>query len=208
MQQFSNNTQSAQNLRYSWHLTRVENLSSIFLGAHGILCKNELSKQQVTYDDISLEPAQQRRHAKRVFGRAVHDFVPTFVTQRNPMMYCRRSEHARLVWLKIDLTKVDPKQCVTSRYNVAANCERFAPGVCAAIIDWPVIQATYWKDFQNGSAARGAEVLVHHRIPLKAIVAAEVANPNLLAQLETHYGLAAHMNPAAFFYQTYQRACA
>ncbi|MEE2003036.1 DUF4433 domain-containing protein [Alkalimonas sp. MEB108] len=203
-----NHSQSLPLLSHSWHLTMVDNLPSIFFGGHGILCKNELSKQQVAYTDISLATAQQRRHAKRVLGRPVHDFVPTFVTQRNPMMFCRRMEHARLVWLKIDLTKMDPKQCVTSRYNVAANCERFAPGVCAAIIDWPVIQATYWKDFQNGSVARGAEVLVHNRIPLKAIVAAEVANPNLLAQLETDYGLATHMNPDAFFYQTYQRAYA
>lgn len=197
-----------QPLEYSWHLTHVDNLASIFLGGHGILCKNELAKQQVNYCNHALDSAQQRRKVKRVNGQMVHDYVPTFVTQRNPMMFCLRGKSDQLVWLKINLSKLNADDCVTSRYNLAANQTRFAAGLRPDILDWRVIQATYWNGFTDGSAARAAEILVRHRVPLKAIAAADVANPALVFLLEDHYGLATQIHPAAFFATNNNRACA
>ncbi|MDP5132182.1 MAG: hypothetical protein NWQ54_14955, partial [Paraglaciecola sp.] len=59
------------------------------------------------------------------------------------------------------------------------------------------------NDKYNGKALRCAELLVHKQIPVSAIVSAEVANFNLMTELEANFGLFTTHNPEAFFALAY-----
>lgn len=184
---------------FVWHLTHVDNLPSIFLSATGLLSKTYLAEQLGEFEDISLPQAQAFRERAEVFGEPLHNFVPTYICQRNPMMYLRRSEAASLVWLKIDVNKLSVHDCYTADRNAASPRVRFFKGVQANALNWNVIKANYWCDYADGKSLRCAELLVHKRIDCSAIVAVEVANINLLATLKLTLGLSGIYNPAAFF---------
>ncbi|WP_052750318.1 DUF4433 domain-containing protein [Arsukibacterium sp. MJ3] len=186
-------------IHYVWHLTHIDNLPSIFLRVGGLLSKNYLAKQAASFTDISMPEAQACRERKRVFGIPLHDFVPTYICQRNPMMYVRKSDAKNLVWLKIDVSKLAATQCATTDRNAATADVQFFKGIQPQVLNWEVLQAATWCDKPDGKALRCAELLVRERIPLSAIVSAEVANIHLLNTLEAEFSLFASYNPKAFF---------
>lgn len=191
-----------QPIKFGWHLTHVNNLPSIFNSAAGIISKNALIAQSVDYFDISMAKVQAYREHKQVFGLPLHDFVPSYVCQRNPMMYLRRANAADLVWLKVDTSKLVAEHCYTADRNAATLSVKFFKGIQPQALNWAVLNAACWHDKPDGKAYRCAEILVHNRIPVSAIVAAEVSSFSLMRKLENEYGLLTHFNPDSFFAAT------
>ncbi|MDP5132030.1 MAG: DUF4433 domain-containing protein, partial [Paraglaciecola sp.] len=153
--------QQVQAIQFVWHLTHVDNLASIFSRAGGLLSKNHLKQQKATFADISMPEAQACREHKSVFNIPLHDFVPTYICQRNPMMYVLRSRASELVWLKIDVSKLNPANCATADRNAAKAQVQFFKGIQPKVLDWTVLNAVRWNDKYNGKALRCAELLVH-----------------------------------------------
>ncbi|EJI84590.1 hypothetical protein AEST_25230 [Alishewanella aestuarii B11] len=186
-------------LSHVWHLTHVNNLPSVFNSASGLLSKHALQQQLVSYQDISMTEVQTRRARKTIFGIPLHNFVPTFVQQRNPMMSKLRHQARHLVWLKIDVCKLTQQYCITADRNAAADGVKFYEGIAPEFLPWHVLMSSYWNNLTEGSALRSAEILVLNRISPSAIVGAEVCNPNLISHIEQEYGLAAVYAPNKFF---------
>ena len=182
-----------------WHLSHARNLHSIFISAAGILSKNEINQQRVAFNDISMPQPQSRRANKSVFNIPLHSYVPTCFCQRNPMMYYLKNRANELVWLKVNTLLIDPNHCVTADRNAAANGVQFFSGIAPEHLNWSVLNAEFWHNFTDGSAYRGAELLIKNRVPVSAICGAEVANKRLLGWLESEFGLNAEHNPDAFF---------
>lgn len=156
-----------------WHLTSVRNLNSIL--RHGLVSHRLAHQTGSLRQDISIQDVQQKRSAMTVFGTPLHDFVPTFWAQRNPMMYSLKDIAEQLVWIQIDRREIDGSKCVTSNQNAVANGTSFYRGQVPEYLNWDVLRSAYWNDFINGSALRGAELLVQERITVAAIVGFQVA---------------------------------
>lgn len=176
-------------ITHVWHLTHVKNLPSIFNSASGLLSKNALQQQHVGYQDISMREVQFHRANKTINGIPLHSYVPTYVVQRNPMMYVLRHQADHLVWLKIDVRYLPQHDCITADRNAAASKTQFFWGIQSDRLPWHVLTSPTWHDYAEGKSLRCAEILVPNRIPLAAIVGAEVCNPNLISHIEQEYGL-------------------
>lgn len=168
-------TQPAPAVEFVWHLTHLANLPSILL--QGL--RSHAKMQHAPYHDISDQQVQSRRACKRVLGQVLHDMVPTFFVQRNPMAYRLQSQAEELVWLQIAVTALEPLHCITADGNAACEDTRFYQGVRSDCLPWPVLQASSWCDLPDGRRQRAAELLVKGHIAPRAIVAVEVVNPHI-----------------------------
>lgn len=191
---------TTRQVNWVWHLTHVDNLSSI--SRKGLLSQLQLQKLQQGFQDISDHDVQYRRSITRVFGHSLHSFVPTFFTKRNPMMYrISRSDPriAKLVWLKIDVAQLEDDDCITTDGNAAARHTLFWEGKQFDKPDWQVLKATSWCEVHDGSRLRSAELLYRKCIPATAIVGIVTNNMSLQHQLLARYLVAVDCNPYDFF---------
>jgi len=182
-----------------WHVTSLVNLPQILGQQQGLLSKTMLQQRQLGYKDISMEGVQQRRAERTIAGHCIHEFVPTFFVQRNPMMYIRRDIASELVWLVIDPTKLQMSNLITSNGNAAAINTRFVRGLEVNFPDWNVLTAHQWNDWNDGRRKRAAELLCFQHIDASSIIALEVCNSRLVLPLQEAYGLPVWHNPTAFF---------
>ncbi len=176
-------------ITHVWHLTHVNNLASIFNNSTGLLSKNALQQQHVDYQDISMREVQCHRAIRTINGIPLHSYVPTYVVQRNPMMYFLQQKADHLVWLKIAVSLLPEQDCLTADRNAAAFKSQFFQGIQSDRLAWHVLTSPTWHDYPEGKSLRCAEILVLNRIPLTAIAGAEVCNPNLISFIEHEYGL-------------------
>lgn len=187
---------------FVWHLTSIRNLATIL--DLGLLSHNAVRQRNLLKQDISLHDVQDRRQQKLVFNAPLHDFVPTFWVQRNPMMYKRRALAQELVWVKIARAQLPQNQCVTATQNAATYGARFMLGQHPDKLRWDILQAAYWSDIPNGGQVRCAELLVHAHIPRCAIVGFQVASKsswNAVSSLVAKYRtfIPVELNSHAFF---------
>jgi hypothetical protein len=186
-------------ITHVWHLTHVSNLSSIFNSASGLLSKNALQQHSASYYDISMHEVQAWRANRLIDNVPLHNYVPTYVVQRNPMMYRLRNLADQLVWLKIGVNQLPLRHCITADRNAAALKTQFYKGIESECLAWDVLTSPTWNDYPEGKSLRCAEILVRDRIPLAAIVAAEVSNFALVNHIEAEYGLFTSYAPNKFF---------
>lgn len=181
-----------------WHLTAMVNLVQILGLNQGLLAKHELQLRAQSYHDISMEEVQARRQHRQVYNRPLHDYVPLFFKQRNPMMYYLKSEAANLVWLEIDTSLLYRDSLVTADGNAACTDTSFESGLSPALVDWQVMDARSWHDIPGGKRKRAAELLCLSQVPASAIVALHVQGSKQKLDL-LGYGLPVLVNPFAFF---------
>jgi hypothetical protein len=68
-----------------YHITAIENLRSIM----DVGLQPHSKMDEVAYVDISDWQVQEKRRClDPVFGRPLHDYVPTYLNPRNPMLFC------------------------------------------------------------------------------------------------------------------------
>ena len=189
---------------FVWHLTSIRNLATIL--ELGLLSHNTVRQRHLLQQDIFYAwRARASTHFKRVLNAPLHDFVPTFWVQRNPMMYKHRALAQELVWVKIAREQLPQNQCVTATQNAATFGAHFILGQHPDKLRWDVLQAGSWADIPNGRAIRCAELLVHGNIPRNAIVGFQVASKsswNTVSSLVAKYRkfIPVELNSHAFFY--------
>ena len=188
---------------FVWHLTSVKNLKSIL--ENGLLSHTRVREFNLLKQDVSAHDVQLRRSRISAFDVPLHQFVPTFWVQRNPMMYRLRHRANDLVWLQIAREKVNEASCVTATQNAASNGVQFKLGQCQALLDWNILNAPVWNQFTNGGPIRGAELLVRDHIPVDAIVGMQVCSKatwNEVSYLVAHFRrfIPVHQAPYSFFW--------
>lgn len=181
-----------------WHLTAISNLPQILGTGRGLLAKAQLQRLGVGYQDISMQDVQRRRQQRKVFGYSLHQYVPLFFCQQNPMMYCRKTQASELVWLEIVVSALPPQALVTSDGNAACEATLFRGGFQPGFPDRQVLTAPSWHDLPDGKRKRAAELLCLSQVPVQAIRGLQVANVTLQRQV-AGYGLPVSVNPRAFF---------
>ena len=152
-----------------FHITHYKNLPRIL--DYGIQSYNESLKQGYRQVDISDPKVQERRNViDPVFNRSLHDYAPTYINPRNPMLYVRRNVCECLAILEIStevLTHFEFLICdgnaaskATAFYSTINDCHR---------LPWAVLNGRYWTEFPDGRRKMCSECLIYPWIPRRFI---------------------------------------
>jgi hypothetical protein len=165
------NALSALDISEVFYLAHLDNLNSIL--THGILSHTDVANRQLQHEDISEDTVQDRRHTK-----GLHDWVPLYFAKRTPMSSARRRLTPNLCLLAVDITKLckQAQDICFSDGNAAAHATRIhhqASGL-AQHLPLDVIRASFWRDHDDGTLRRSAELLVYPTVPARAITRIEV----------------------------------
>jgi len=165
-----------QSLQMLFHITRLENLSSI---ARSGLTSHNHAHADFQPKDISDPNVQERRRRKSdpIHRRPLHDYVPLYFRARNPMLYVRKGMQKQLAVLYVEKSVLCRRGVVFTDGNAAAANTRFFSSVDDLVqLDWACLEATDWTAYDDGKRKRCAEVLVPDAIPkgqIKHIVVAD-----------------------------------
>jgi len=144
-----------------WHVTHIDNIPSIMM--HGI-CSHNHAFQKYNPTDISNPKVQLIRQYKKdpIYKTSLHDYVPTFITIKNPMLFGIRDKNRDLCLLEISLDVLSTRSFVFTDGNAANGPTRFSNSIYDIdMVKWDVIHAQRWEECGR---ERAAEVLISHPI--------------------------------------------
>ncbi|EFP57978.1 DUF4433 domain-containing protein [Dermacoccus sp. Ellin185] len=165
------------------HFTRVEHLGTIV--QQGLLSDHAVgSALQHEIGNRNIKAQRTRRVVPIPPGGVVADYVPFYFAARSPMMYSIAMGNvpgyaegtARIVYLVSDVGRVltDGMRVVISDRNAALHVAAFRPPTvelfAGDFIDWDLMRARYWGQYDDGSTRadgrerRMAECLVHQKV--------------------------------------------
>ena len=152
-----------------WHVTQRSNLQNIL--NKGLLSNTDAFAKGNPFD-ISDHGVQRRReHREPIYGRKVHEYVPTYINIKNPMLYVRRSIQNDLCIIEISTDVLNFNNYIYSDGNAASRETKFYRSVNDLDkLPWDVLRAPYWNDHIDGKRKRCAEVLIFPIIEPKYIV--------------------------------------
>jgi len=122
--------------------------------------------------DISDHGVQRWRESEDpVYGRKLHEYVPTYINIKNPMLYVRRDIQHELCLIEISLLALSEYDFLFTDGNAASRNTHFYSSTSDLDkLPWDVLKASYWNDFPDGKRKRCSEVLVYPKIDPKYIV--------------------------------------
>lgn len=153
-----------------YYLAFINNLDSIL--SRGILPKNIVSSLGIPYDSFAEEGVQRRRHQRDITlsdGSTVtiHDVVPLYLTTKTPTLYARKDIQHELFFIDISLNAIcdENHEIAFSDGNAGASDTKFYGKLyMLENINWDVINAEYWTNFEDGRRKRCSEFLVYPEI--------------------------------------------
>jgi hypothetical protein len=190
-----------EELHYITHISNALSICERGLLSHRLAAR-------IDHNDVSSEEVQDRRTGKRVpGGLLLHDYVNTYITARNPMLYkVKEGRLDELCVVRISPAVLDLPDVVMTDRNAAATLCRFQPPAHALpSVELKLIKRRYWGD---GDAleqercwnAKFTEVLVPQRIDVEHLTGIYVANETARATLvEAGCPLSVTINRHLFF---------
>jgi hypothetical protein len=156
----------------------LENIPSVL--EHGILSYERAAKLQ--HRSVALPEVQDKRDTKQVpGGLKLHQYANLYFHARNPMMYKRQNEAAKLCVLRVATVVSELEGVVFADRNAAGgdNWVLFLPPRKWALLDFDRIYARDWRDmdrfaYYDKKRKKCAEVLVPHRVDLQFLIGAYV----------------------------------
>ena len=152
-----------------FHITHFKNLKNI--QSHGLLSYSVARSKQVLINDISNQSVQEKRQKQEpIYGRPLHDYVPSFFNPRNAMLYSRRDLQDRLVILEISIEIIKEIEYLFTNGNAAANdAEFFNSFDDFERLPWNHIMRRNWYDMPIVKNRMMSEILAYPGIPTKYI---------------------------------------
>lgn len=165
-----------------YYFSLIENLNSML--KVGILPKNVLNRANRQHHSFANNQVQYRRDQIDIQcsdskKRNIHDVVPLYFTPLTPTLFCKQD-----IFTKIFFAVVNPHIIFEKGFhyafsdgNAASNGTNFYNSTEYLFkINWTVIKAKYWADFQDGKRMRNAEMLIYPIIPNNYILKYVVIN--------------------------------
>lgn len=147
-------------IKYLYHMTYINNLTSII--TNGLLSHNKAYERGLIEVDISNPDVQDRRANRTIDERPLHEYVPLYFSPRNPMLYSRKEHQEDIVIIGIDPQLLLETNVIFSDGNAAARETKFYRGVqMLNQLQWNIIWAKSWPDFEDGKRIKCAEILVY-----------------------------------------------
>lgn len=146
-----------------WHMTHKNNVRSIL--EYGI-SSNKRAASVGNVTDISNQEVQFLRSKKDVFyNRDLHEYTPTYINIKNPMLYVKRDINEDLCLLEISISCLSNNNFVFTDGNAASlKTKMFCSAEDIKHLPWEVLESSYWNDFPDGKRQMCAEVLVYPEI--------------------------------------------
>ena len=185
-----------------FHFTHVDNVPSL-IESGALLADCLLRETTCAFAEIGNPEIKARRRAVRVPvppGGVVGDYVPFYFAPQSPMLFQVAGQQAlvgnkiqdQLVYLisKVSRLRKHASPVVTDRNAATSTVEfRADPDDLAGLIDWPLMRAQLWRDTEtelDRKERRMAELLVHERVPLDAMVGLVARNDETAMALRRH----------------------
>jgi hypothetical protein len=190
-------------LRELHYITPIANLDSIM--HRGLLSKRRA--KLLGPESIAMEEVQERRENKKVHGaRPLHEYVNLYICARNPMLFKRKDQHAKICVLRISTHVLDSPMVVIADGNAASDYTGFWPAPEGlAYVDGDIVFAEYWNDADEIAKWRKkrvkcAEVLVPDKVDPEFILGVYVSCEQAKQSVEAmDLSLHVKVDPHLFF---------
>lgn len=181
-----------------WHITHKDNLRGIV--QYGIL--NNVDADKYKSVDISNHSVQQwREKVEPVYGKKIHDYTPTYLDVKNPMLYAIRHRQSELCILEISLSVLSRGKFLFTDGNAASRDTKFYNSVeDLSLLPWDVLHARYWSGFEDGKRKKCAEVLLFSEISPEYIKTAHCYSDSCLEDV-SGLGVDVAKTKELFFYE-------
>lgn len=209
-----------------FHITHINNLLSIC--ELGLLSRNILIDNSISFYDISLKTVNQRRSVSEpIFNQSIHDYVPLFFNPKNPMLsYLIHTVQLKqnLVVLEVstDVFKkehtifTDGNAAVRSTSTYTSKTRFFADLFHLGDLNWKVINKEGWNVSNDEKNNKSAEVLVFNTVETKYIskiyinsmTANEQENMSIFDKLQQKYAISTELSEKIFFLTDEEREAA
>lgn len=158
-----------------WHMSHVDNISSIL--SNGV-ASNYTAHSKFAPRDISNSDVQTYRGRNDpYYHRRLHEYAPTYLSIKNPMLYVKKDMNFNLCILEISPDVVHENQFLFTDGNAASKETRFFNKISDLNqLPWNVLNADYWNDFDDGKRKKCAELLIYPSIDKKYIKAVHCSN--------------------------------
>lgn len=178
-----------------WYMTHIKNIASIL--EYGILSHSDAEKK-VGHVDISDHDVQRwRTRLEPLYKRPLHQYAPTYINIRNPMLYVRRGLNEKLCLLEVSLDVLRENNFVFTDGNAASRSTRFYNSLHhLQDLPWDVLNSSYWNDFPDGRRKRCAEFLIYPKIDpefIKTIHCFSINSVRFIANVKADVRLSTHM---------------
>jgi len=184
----------------------LENIPSVL--RHGILSHERMS--QLPHRSVAMQEVQDRRDLKHIpGGLKLHQYANLYFHARNPMLYKRKDEAAKLCVLRINIEVCQLPGVVFTDCNASSDYVRFLDPKQWAMLDFDSIYALDWnRQHANDPYAylvhkskKCAEVLVPHCVEPKYLTGAYVVNQAVVSALQSAgFALPVTIDPGMFFH--------
>ncbi|HCB13110.1 MAG TPA: hypothetical protein DEP36_06015 [Gammaproteobacteria bacterium] len=152
-----------------WHMTHKDNIKEILRS--GILSHNDAHESKRPTDISNLSVQKRRESEDPIYGQSLHDYAPTYINIKNPMLYVKREIQHELCLIEISLSALSEQNFIFTDGNAAASDTRFYNTTDDLDkLPWDVLNASYWTDFADGKRKRCSEVLVYQKIDPRHII--------------------------------------
>lgn len=151
-----------------WHMTHKDNIEEIINSG---LLSHTLAYKTTQPKDISDHDVQKWRESNDpIYDRKLHDYVPTYINIRNPMLYVKREIQNELCLIEISLSVLTDDNYIFSDGNAASqNTNFYHRPEDLEKLPWEILDAFYWNDFEDGKRKKCTEILIYPLIEPKFI---------------------------------------
>ena len=180
----------------------LENIPSVL--NLGILSNEQAAK--VLHYSVAMEVVQERRDLKHVpGGLKLHQYANLYFHARNPMLYKRKDEAAKLCILRVSTQIRHIDGVVITDRNASSDYVRFLHPSQADVLDYDTIFAMDWRhtnqfEYFARKSKKCAEILVPHCVEPRFLTGAYAVDPTVVSQLKTSgFDLPVAIDPVMFF---------
>lgn len=180
-----------------WHMTHINNVLSIT--QKGIVSHRRA--KPINRVDISDPEVQKWRTGNDpILNRELHEYSPTYLAIRNPMLYRLKNVAHELCILEISLESLDYHDVLFTDGNAASRDTKFyTHPEDLKNLPWDVLKAEFWSDFADGKRKRCAEVLLYPSIGARHITKVHCNSIDTVNTLEQSGVKNAFYSPQLFF---------
>ncbi len=141
------------------HMTSVNNLGNV-ISQGGLLCKNEISKNSVLYEDIANHDVQDKRSQTMVpfpLRGNLHSYVPFYFWGQTPMLLVnqyRQNDNIFFVTHTETVANAGLLFAFTDRHAVVNYAQFYNELHKLKNLDWHAIKLRYWADTPEDPARK------------------------------------------------------
>jgi len=174
------------------HMTSINNLGKI-ISQNGILCKNSLISENVSYEDIANHDVQDKRAKTEVPfppGGNLHNYVPFYFWGQTPMLLVNQWRQKDIIFFVTHtetIAKAGLPFAFTDRHAVVNYAKFYNDLDALKKLDWHTIKLRYWADVEEDPARKEkkqAEFLIYKKLPWELIYGIGVINDEVDSKLK------------------------